>query len=407
MFAVRVARRQVQSAAAHRFGTKAFSAQQVQLAGCTMSGSAVGLEFDDGTKLEVPTVYLRDSCRCPECFHPSTLQRRVSVLNQPGITDIEEARVQQGALSVLWKGGHHTKLDAQWLLRNTRRQDQPVTAWTAPWMYDNLDRITFGFQDVIDDPSVCEAWLQAFKTYGFGRLRGANLQLGELNRLSESVGIPMRTTIYGEGGQMTFQVSSKPDPNNQAYTADALGLHTDLPFYAAPPGAQLLHFIRKDESGGASTFCDGMAAADELRAIDPEGWKLLTTVPVVFEDIDPSENPKYHLEAAHPVLELDPTTEKCRAVHFNNGVRSAVWGTTDPEVISAHYRATELLDKLMNSDQFMFKMDALPGDVWVFNNRRVLHGREAMSVTSPRMLEGCYFEWDDIHSKLRLLSKRH
>ena len=42
------------------------------------------------------------------------------------------------------------------------------------------------------------------------------------------------------------------------------------------------------------------------------------------------------------------------------------------------------------------------GDVWVFDNARVLHGRAAFAPTSPRELEGGYFSWDDVESIIRL-----
>lgn len=387
------------------FGRRNFVTQRAALAAATSSGSSFALEFTDGTKMEVPAVYVRDSCRCPDCFHPSTLQRRVNVFKHTTLP--ETLKVNDGSLLVTWQGGHQTQLSADWLLDHTRQRSQQFESWTAPWMHSNLAKVTFGFEDVIEDDSTCRAWLQSFKKFGFARLVGAPLQTGQVARLSQSIGVPMRTTIYGEGGQQVFQVSAKPDPNNQAYTPDALPLHTDLPFYASPPGSQLLHFIRQEPGAGSSTFCDGMAVADHLRDVDYKAWKLLTTVPVVFEDIDPSVPPRYHLEASHPVLEVDPVSNKCLAIHFNNGVRSAIWGTTDPNIIDAHYKATELLESLMNSDKFLFKMEAEPGTVWAFNNRRVLHGREAMSSLSPRMLEGCYFEWDDIDSKIRLLSSAH
>ena len=64
--------------------------------------------------------------------------------------------------------------------------------------------------------------------------------------------------------------------------------------------------------GGASTFADGLVAAEELRQDSPEAFHTLATTKVVFEDMDPSDPPAYHLEAVHPVLQL--TSGRCTAV---------------------------------------------------------------------------------------------
>ena len=55
-----------------------------------------------------------------------------------------------------------------------------------------------------------------------------------------------------------LDVRSILKPNNQAYIADALPLHTDLPNQETPPG-RLLHTLENDAEGGLSTFADGYA----------------------------------------------------------------------------------------------------------------------------------------------------
>ena len=44
--------------------------------------------------------------------------------------------------------------------------------------------------------------------------------------------------------------------------------------------------------------------------------------------------------------------------------------------------------------------------IWVFDNRRVLHGRRAIAKQGGglhRALEGCYMEWDDLEGLARVL----
>ena len=47
-----------------------------------------------------------------------------------------------------------------------------------------------------------------------------------------------------------------------------------------------------------------------------------------------------------------------------------------------------------------------PGDLVAFDNRRVLHGRDAFDPGGgSRYLRGCYIDQDDVYSRLRVLSR--
>lgn len=71
----------------------------------------------------------------------------------------------------------------------------------------------------------------------------------------------LRETNFGT----TFEVISKPNPNNLAYTSHALPLHTDLANQELPPGFQFLHCLANEAEGGGSTF----VTASRLRTISP------------------------------------------------------------------------------------------------------------------------------------------
>ena len=51
----------------------------------------------------------------------------------------------------------------------------------------------------------------------------------------------------------------------------------------------------------------------------------------------------------------------------------------------------------------------LEGDIAVFDNLRIMHGREGYAVQSEheegRLLYGCYMDWDEVNDKLRVLKK--
>jgi gamma-butyrobetaine dioxygenase len=46
-----------------------------------------------------------------------------------------------------------------------------------------------------------------------------------------------------------------------------------------------------------------------------------------------------------------------------------------------------------------------PGDLVGFDNRRVLHGRDAFTSGGHRYLRGCNADHDDVYSRLRVLRR--
>eukprot|EP00746_Dinoflagellata_sp_MGD_P067701 gnl/MRDRNA2_/MRDRNA2_27947_c0_seq1.p1 gnl/MRDRNA2_/MRDRNA2_27947_c0~~gnl/MRDRNA2_/MRDRNA2_27947_c0_seq1.p1 ORF type:complete len:415 (+),score=72.46 gnl/MRDRNA2_/MRDRNA2_27947_c0_seq1:110-1354(+) len=374
------------------------------LRSCVIRDSAVELHFDDGRHASLPGVYLRDSCRCESCFHPTTFMRTVRTYTMnPSHLEPRNATVNDGILSIDWADGHKTNLSGDWLSKRIGRQtmQMDVHHWDAEWLNMNMDEVTFKFEDVIGHEGAGQDWLDALWRFGLTRLVGAPCEVGQLEHLGETLSLPLRKSIYGTE---TFDVKSKPDPNNQAYTADALMLHTDLPYYEKPPDIQILHCIESAPGGeGESLFSDGFAAAKKLQETDAAAFDMLANTPVVFEDINPSQ---YHLEAMHPVLKVDPRSGDMVAVNLNDGVRSSFLNERlvhRPTEIKAHFEAMYKYQLLVSSDCHAFKRAMLPGEMWAFNNRRVLHGRCAFQPSAPRFLQGCYFEWDDVHSKRRLL----
>ena len=82
----------------------------------------------------------------------------------------------------------------------------------------------------------------------------------------------VKWTHYGD----FWNVRTKPEANNLAYTSASLGLHTDLPYYSYTPGVQLLHCIQQaGGSGGDNVFCDGFSVAERIRADFPAQFELL------------------------------------------------------------------------------------------------------------------------------------
>ena len=112
-----------------------------------------------------------------------------------------------------------------------------------------------------------------------------------------------------------FSFSPSSAGNNLAQTSVKIRQHTDNPYRDPFPGVQLLHCLENAAEGGATTFCDGFAAAETLRKTNPRSFEILATVDHPFEYRDPTQHCLLRTEV--PVLSLG-YDGKVKRVTFNN-----------------------------------------------------------------------------------------
>ena len=213
---------------------------------------------------------------------------------------------------------------------------------------------------------------------------------GILNKISHH-----RETFFGT----PFEVINIPKPNNQAYTADALPNHTDLPYYEYVPGYQFLHCLKNNAKGGSSTAVDGFAVADYLKNKEFKKFKLLNQHEVVFKDNDYTQkNIRIHKT---PIIKINKNNDY-EEIRINLGAM----GTLDlsPNIMYRFYEAYTFFYKLLHSSKFQIEFKLKAGDIFCFDNRRVLHGRKEFDSNSGnRHLQGYYIEREEIISKLNYL----
>ena len=211
-----------------------------------------------------------------------------------------------------------------------------------------------------------------------------------LNRISHT-----RETFF----KTPFEVINIPKPNNSAYSAHALRNHMDLPWFETPPGYQFLHCLINSAEGGDSSAVDGFAVADYLRKSEKEVFDTLVNVPFKFKDKDYTQESirGYHA----PAISLTKDNDY-------NDIRFSV-ATMDvldcnPNLMEKVYKAHHRFGNLLHNDKFQIKFRLSPGDIFSFNNRRVLHGRTAFNPNSGhRHLQGYYIDRDEIIGRLNYL----
>jgi gamma-butyrobetaine dioxygenase len=366
-----------------------------QLADLHIGQDLVTVTWADGAESGFHGVWLRDNCATG--LHPSTRERQWDWAEvDPDIRPLSGRIDNAGLLELSWPDGHLSRHDGAWLRRH--RYDEAGKAERKPQlrMWDATiaeDLPNCDANAVLSDDTALLDMLIKVRDTGFALLRGMPHRDKACEDVAHRIAFT-RETNFGIG----FDVISKPDPNNQAYTHDALLGHTDLSNREMPPGVQFLHCLEFQAQGGESTLIDGFHCAEQLRATAPDAFDLLTRVPIAHRFHDGEWDVRWRA----PSIALDQDGEY-HEIRYNPGIGAPF--DVRPEEMKPLYRALGLFAARIKDPENLLAFKLRPGDMMVFNNRRVLHGRQAFDPSSgPRRLQGCYVDLDEWHSRIRVLT---
>lgn len=191
---------------------------------------------------------------------------------------------------------------------------------------------------------------------------------------------PTMKTFFGS--MWTF--SNVMDHNDFAYTTSFLPAHNDNTYFNDSAGLQILHCIEYEGEGGENLAVDGFKAVEALKAKFPESYdRLATKWQVPAEYIEAGRNHRY----TAPIIKVDPFTGRLEQLRFNMNDR-AVFDTVPQEEMQTFYNDVHRLATEIQSpaNELWFKLE--PGTVWLFDNWRVLHGRNRYS--GKRTMTGSY-----------------
>lgn len=355
------------------------------------NGSVTVRVRHDGADREVPPLWLRE--RSASNRHPVNGQRLNDTHRLPVDLAIVDASLEDGQLHVAFTDGHRETFSTEmleWSLALPLDVPEPT-----PWDATSLpEPPRHHWAAVMSDDRALGAALDDFLRFGCVLVDGAPTEPGTVLDVGNRFG-HVRVTNWGD----LFDVQSKPNPNDLAYTAVPLGPHTDNPYRDPVPGIQLLHCLVNDTSGGASTLVDAVAVTDRLRAEDPNGFELLATVEVLFDfrDVDAD------IRRIGPLVERD---HRGRVTGLAYSPRFDYLPLLVPDDHVAYQRARQRLAELLASPEFEMRFVMAPGDIEIFDNARVLHGRTGFDPNEgPRHLQGCYIDGDAPRSRYRVLHK--
>ncbi|XP_058460482.1 trimethyllysine dioxygenase, mitochondrial [Malaya genurostris] len=349
--------------------------------------------------VRVSYVWLRDHCRCNECYNHVTFQRSVCILDIPENMSPQSFKVDEKKLDVIWNDGHVSSYDLDFIFqsqfevyRETLLQEhaQPVL-WDRDLIGLCPEYCRVSLSELICEDSAVTKVVKSLIAYGV-----AFIEKVPTNQQSTEMAVkrifPVHKTLFGE--MWTF--SDQMDHGDTAYTKNYLGPHTDTTYFSDASGLQILHCIQFNGTGGDTMLIDGFKVAEQLKIKDTKAFERLCSYPLMAEY---KEEGKHHTYCA-PVIKRNITTGEVEQLRFNMYDR-AVNNTIPQKDMPQFYADLKRLAAEINDESMVWKFRLTPGTVLIFDNWRVLHGRTAYF--GKRVMTGCYVARTEFQSVARTL----
>lgn len=355
------------------------------------------LEWVDGSLSSYHYIWLRDNCKIS--LDPNSGQRVNSPINIPADIHPEHVVINnKEQLEIRWSDDHHvSQFDLNWLRKhNYSNKNNIKQANTILWDSSfDMSICKANYEAVLEDKTVQKEWLSCFKNYGFAMLEGVperpKIVLDIAKKLSHVL-----VVTWGDFFEIDGNIGSD---SYLGYSNKALDPHVDDPSFDPVPPVSMLHCISNETSGGVSTMTDSFKVATTLREESPEIFQLLTTSLV-----------KFRLNYNDLIFENETSIIRIndsgalKQVIFNN---TAIQPFDFPfEKMEAYYEAYQRFYKMVVSDKFQVRYSLKPGDLTLYDNHRILHGRTAFTGSGSRRLQGCYIARDGLYSRLKMLYKQ-
>ena len=363
------------------------------------NNKSILVDWSDGFKSKYNFLWLRDNC--PSEVHPTARERTFNLLDvSEDIHPKNYSLNSEGNLEIEWsEGGHKSVYERDWLrhncysLKHSREYVSPYRIWDKS-MQDTFTDIQIDYSEIISSDDGLKKWLQQLHFFGISIVKNAPTDVNSgfdiLKNISHT-----RETFF----KTPFEVIDIPNPNNSAYTAAGLRNHIDLPYYEIAPGYQFLHCLINNATGGESVAVDGFKVIDYLKNNHPNDYDVILNTSVKFVNRDYTTNT---IRVMHkPIITLDHNNDY-------NDIRFSVayMGVMDchPDQMDHFYSAYRKLLSLLHDQRFEINFRMQAGDIFSFNNRRVLHGRKEYDANSgERHLQGYYMDRDEILGRLNYI----
>lgn len=341
----------------------------------------------DARSVTLSWTWLRDHALDPASFLVSAQQRLVTPATisaaGPG-----EAIVSPAGLEVSWPGGPATVFPPEFIEGLTTPSEAVRVGPAAePWIaaefnsrvpsiaHDDFAAGVDGLRDALD-----QLW-----RHGLITLTDVPVDAAATRAVLERIGY-IRSTIFGN----MWEFRSDGGFDDTASTPLGITPHTDGTYSHDAPGLLGLHCHVYEAEGGDNVFVDSHAVAERLTATSRE---VLSTVDIPGRYIGDGSS----LMAKRPVLRHEGS--RLVQVSYNHHDR-APFVLPEP-LMSEVYAALFEFDALLNSPELQLDLAMRRGDMVIFDNWRLLHGRRAFE--GERLMAGGYINREDFEATTRLV----
>jgi gamma-butyrobetaine dioxygenase len=355
------------------------------------------VSWPDGSTHQFHPVWLRELSFEESAKDPATGHRLYEAAYLPLDLEIRSAETVDGAaVGLEFSDGHHCRLELHDLRRATEHLlPDDLVGRRRLWQRDSWHGRWRELADIASGPSGLLEFFDDLATSGVALVRGLPIEPDGLRCLTDLIG-PIRETNWGR----IADIRSIKNGYDLSMTDRALEPHVDNPYRLPQPGYIFLHCLQNDAAGGESVLIDGFNVANTLQRDAPQHFETLCAMPVVFGYRDDEAI----LEHYGHLIERRPDGQLARVIFHN---RSDQVPARSVESLDAYYAARRAYADLIWSPEMQVTFKLEPGDAYVVDNYRILHGRAAFNLdTGARYLRQCYMDRDIVSSRQKVMIRR-
>jgi len=242
---------------------------------------------------------------------------------------------------------------------------------------DLLD-LTYDYHEVVNKDEIMFNFLESLQEWGVAVVSNTPGDLEMYKKFLKTFGF-IRETNWGEW----FEVVAKPKAQSEddssvsdlAYSSEAIPLHTDGPYNVNPLRYQLLQCLKQSKIGGESILSDGVAAARALQLNNQQRFDILTKTPISFRYYDETCD----LLTERTLISLE--RGKINEIFFS-GRLDITPSLPTLEETNEYFKAKAAFIKELYKEDHIINFKLNVGDMVIFSNTRILHGRSAFKESS-------------------------
>tara|TARA_B100000524_G_scaffold222354_1_gene117300 strand:- start:115 stop:1212 length:1098 start_codon:yes stop_codon:yes gene_type:complete len=337
-----------------------------------------------------PNIWLRDHARDEENWDKRSNQRKTFTATLDFKLKIKSADILDNgkSIKIIWPDLEKpVNYSYEFLFNNSLNNKSKIDSLKL-WKENDLDDQIYIDFDTVQSNEGYKKFLKNLYQYGFSVVQNCKTEMSSVENIVNKIGY-VRNSIFG--GLWSFE--SNEDKADSAYTQEELRPHTDATYSNDAPGLQLLLCCDYKAKGGDSIMVDGFKIAEIIKKDNKELFEILSTINVKGSYIGDG----VFLEAERPIFNLNSKKELFQ-VSFNNYDRAPF--RFEKDLTIKFYEAIRTFDLMANSKEYQWRHILKPGELLIFNNWRVLHGRGSFDGT--RKISGCYINKEDFDSSCKM-----